>query len=200
MKRGIAIGIVLALAVPLCMAQLWTKQITPVARSAAASRWVEIGNLSTAQAYPAVTARDYTSVSALADAATIVWDMSNEPQRKRQLSFQTTADADSTTIALLGFADRNSTTPTGANTNDDRAVYLGQIVLTGGTQTGQHSNVYVDTAVATDACWYFDVCDSGNDRRCVINIASNQGYKLVYIVATTLAGGSTLYAEARCAD
>lgn len=196
MKRNNVVLIALFLTAPILMGQLSQRSIQPVMLSSPQSRWQELGTITSSQAIPAVTDRDYAAVAALTDAKTIVWDLGSDVGRKRQLSFQTTADADSTTVVLLGFADIASTTSAGANTLTDDAVYLGTIVLTGGQQTGKHSNVYVDTAVATDGVWSFSVIDSGNDRRCVVEF-SDKGFKHVVMIATTLQAGSTLYAEAR---
>lgn len=196
MKRSNVVLVAIMLAVPVLMGQLSPRTIQPVMLSSPQSRWEELGTITSSQAIPAVTDRDYAAVAALTGAKTIVWDLGDDVGRKRQLSFQTTANADSTTVVLLGFADSASTTSAGANTLTDDAVYLGTIVLTGGQQTGKYSNVYADTAVATDGIWSFSVLDSGNDRRCVIEFA-DKGIKRVVMIATTLQADSTLYAEAR---
>jgi len=187
----------LCLCLPLAVGQLASTRITPVMFAAPQSRWQEIGTITSSQAYPAVGDRDYTTVAALADAKTAVWDLSAETGRKRQFSFQTTANADSTTVAVLLFAGNKSYALAGGLTLDDDAVYGGQLVLTGGQQTGKHSNVYVDTIVATDGMWSFSVIDSAADRRCVVEIASDKGYHKVVFIATTLQASSTLYVEGR---
>lgn len=179
---------------PLCLAQVSPRTVMPVMLSTPQSRWTEVGTITVSQALPAAGDMDYPAVAALAGTKTFVWALDNWA-RKVQMSFQTTANADSTTIALMGFADSKSCGTDGLPTLNDDAVYLGQLVLTGGQQVGKHSNVYVDTVVATDGVCSFSVLDSGNDRRCVVEFVSK--YKIIVGVATTLQGSSTLYAEGR---
>jgi len=199
MKRDtllvVALVAVLSPVLMLCMASSHDDytSIVPVALASPPSPWIEIGTITSQQDYPGVADRDYTTVAALAPAKTFVWTLPGAT-RKVQLSFQTTADADSTTVVLMGFAAAKSR-DTSDNEIDDDAVYLGQLVLTGGQQVGKHSNVYVDTAVATDGVCNFGVFDSGNNRRCVIEFTAK--YKIIIAVATTLQAKSTLYAEGR---
>ena len=192
----------LCLALPLAVGQLASTRITPVMIAAPQSRWAELGTITEPNDYPDVDERDFTTLwttatTGLPDANTVTWDLSAETGRKRQFSFQTTADADSTTVVILLFAGNKSYALAGGLTLDDDAVYGGQLVLTGGLQVGKHSNVYVDTIVATDGMWSFSVIDSGNDRRCVVEIASDKGYHKVMFIATTLHSSSTLYVEGR---
>ena len=196
MKRYLLPLLAVVVMLPLCMGQLQSTRITPVMIAAPQSRWVELGNLTAAQAYPAVTDRDYTAVAALADANTITWDLGADTGHKRQLSFQLTADANTATVVLMGFADIKSVNASNALVDDD-AVYLGTFALTAGTQTGKHSNVYADTCTATDGVWVFDVRDgAGSNRRTIIDIAGDKGYKKIVMIATSLST-TTLYAEAR---
>lgn len=188
--------ILIGLALPLLFgqtAEVESNKPIPMILATPFARWEEIGTITSQQAYPAVGDRDYTTVAALADAKTFVWELPTYA-RKVQMSFQTTANADSTTIALMGFADKYSVNTANALVDDD-AVYLGQLVLTGGQQTGKHSNVYVDTIVATDGVCAFAELDSATDRRCVVEF--NSKYKIIVGVATTLQASSTLYAEGR---
>ncbi|MHC4744500.1 MAG: hypothetical protein ACYS8Z_21505 [Planctomycetota bacterium] len=191
-----ALGIILGYYIPLLFAQtaeVESNKPIPMVLATPFARWEEIGTITTQQAYPAVGDRDYTTVAALADARTFVWELPSYA-RKVQMSFQTTANADSTTIALMGFADQYSINTSNALVDDD-AVFLGSMVLTGGQQTGKHSNVYVDTIVATDGVCAFAELDSAADRRCVVEF--NSKYKIIVGIATTLQGSSTLYAEGR---
>jgi hypothetical protein len=158
-------------------------------------RWEEIGTITTAQTYPLVADRDWTTVDALAAARVIEWTVPRNASGF-MLSFQTTANADSTTVALMGFADDGQAVDTTATWVDDDALFLGSLVLTGGQQVGKHTNVYVDTIAATNGVWEFEVRDSGNDRRAVV-IGDTLGIKKVIGIATTLQGSSTLYVEAR---
>lgn len=195
MKRILILGLVCLMCLPLCLGQMSTSQVTPVTLATPQSRWRELDTITASQAYPEATDRDFTAVAALTATKTIVWELDNWA-RKVQMSFQTNTNADSTTIALMGFADSKSfgVGATSAALDDD-AVYLGQLVLTGGTQMGKHSNVYVDTIVATDGVCSFSVLDSATNRRCVVEF--NSKYKIIVAVATTLQASSTLYAEGR---
>jgi hypothetical protein len=158
-------------------------------------RWEEVGTITSSQAYPAVGDRDWTTVDALAAAKVIEWTVP-KAATGFMLSFQTTANADSTTVALMGFAVDGRSLNTSGTLVDDDALYLGQLALTGGQQVGKHTNVYVDSIVATKGVWEFDVYDHANDRRAVVT-GDTLGIKKVIFIATTLEGSSTLYAEAR---
>lgn len=195
MKRAILVlAVLFGVCLPFCFGQFLNQKPTAVTLAGPWWPWSEIGTITSSQAYPAVGARGYDDVEALADAKTFVWTVPNLA-RKAQMSFQTTADADSTTIVLMGFADSVMYDTTGS-TEDDDAIYLGQLVLTGGKQVGSHSNVYVDTIVATDGLAVFAVSDSATDRRCVVTFQTN-GLKYIYGIATTLQADSTLYALGR---
>jgi hypothetical protein len=195
MKRITLVLLLCLVVLPLCLGQLTTTRVQPVMLASPQSRWLELGTITASQAYPDVNDRDWTAVAALEGAKTIVWNLDNWA-RRAQLSFQTTADADSTTIAILGFADNKSYAPDGSLSLDDDAVFCGSLVLTGGTQMGKHTNVYADTAVATDGVLSFAVLDSATNRRCVVEVPT-KGFKYLVFIATTLQGGSTLYAEGR---
>jgi len=196
MRRFMLIALCLALALPFCMAQITTPSVQPVSLASPRSNWTELGTITSSQAYPAVGDRDYTTVDALADANVIEWDVENWG-RKAMLTFQTTANADATVVSILGFAGDKSVSTAGSRTLDDDAIYLGTLTLTGGQQTGKHTNVYVDTiASSEDGLCSFSVSDSGNDRRCVAEFGT-KGMKRIVFVATTLQGSSTLYVEGR---
>lgn len=184
------------ISLPLCMAQITTPSVQPVALGSPRSLWTELGTITASNAYPGVSARDYTSVAALPDANTVEWDLDNWA-RKGMLTFQTTADADATVVSILGFADSKSVSTAGARTLDDNAIYCGTLTLTGGKQVAAHSNVYADTIVSSeDGFLSFTVTDSGNDRRCVAEFQT-KGLKRLVFIATTLQGSSTLYADGR---
>ena len=196
MRRFMLIALCLALALPFCMAQITTPSVQPVSLGSSRSLWTELGTITATQAYPAVGDRDYTTVNALTDANVVEWDVENWG-RKAMLTFQTTANADSHVFVILGFASDKSISTTGARTLDDDAIYCGTLTLTGGQQTGKHSNVYVDTIVsAEDGFLSFSISDTGNDRRCVAEFQT-KGLKRLVGIATTLQGSSTLYAEGR---
>jgi hypothetical protein len=195
MKRLFLVALLAAVALPLCLGQIERTAVTPVMLASPQSRWVELGSITESQSTPGVTARGYAALLALTDAKTFIWNVPNWV-RKVEMSFQTTTDADLTTIELWAFADNKQVDTSGGNTIADDAVYLGQLALTGGTQTGSHGNVYVDTIVATDGIANFWVLDSAVNHRCVVRFQSG-GYKIIYGIATTLQGSSTLYAYGR---
>jgi hypothetical protein len=54
----------------------------------------------------------------------------------------------------------------------------------------------VDSVTATSGVLDFSVLDSGNDRRAIVEF-STKGFKRFVLLATTLQGSSTLYAQGR---
>lgn len=195
MRRIVALMCVLMILLPMAFGQVPTESVAPVILGSPSYRWVELGTITSEQAIPAVTAREYSEVLGLADAKVFIWNIENWG-RKAMMSFQTTADADSTTVVLLGFADRLMVDQYGSLSLGDDAIYGGQLVLTGGTQTGSHGNVYADTIVATDGAFTFAVMDSGNNRRALVAFQT-QGLKTIVGIATSLEASSTLYAYGR---
>ncbi len=158
--------------------------------------WCELGTITVAQAYPVVTARDYTSVAALAAANRVLWSLPN-PSSGFMLRFQTKADADAQVVSLLGFAARKKlNAPTGGSWIDDHAVLLGTLTLTGGKQAASHSNFFVDTIVAVDGLWVFTVADSAADRIAVA-FGDTRSFKEVAVIATTLVAATTIYVEGK---
>ena len=158
--------------------------------------WCELGTITVQQAYPAVGARDYSTVIALAAANRVLWELPN-PSSGFMLRFQTSADADGHVVSLLGFAaPKKLSAPTDGSWLDDQAVLLGSLALTGGQQVGSHSNVYVDTIVATDGLWQWTVADSGNNRIAVA-FGDTKTFKQVVVIATTLEAAKTLYVEGK---
>jgi hypothetical protein len=197
MRRFIIIlALVAIIALPLCMAQVTTPSVQPVSLGSPRVLWEELGTITGSQAYPGVSDRDYTTVATITDANSVTWDLDNWV-RKAMLTFQTTADADATVVSIMGFADSKSVSTAGARTLDDNAIYLGTLTLTGGKQVAAHSNVYVDTIVSSeDGLCPMTVWDSGNDRRCVVEL-NTKGLKRLVFIATTLQGSSTLYIDGR---
>lgn len=195
MKKVIVLIVFCGVALPLTAAALYQTDVIPVMLASPQHRWSELGTITASNSYPAVGDRDYTTVDALPDANVVEWDVPNWA-RKAMMSFETTANADSTTVVFLAFADSKQYTTADALTLDDDALYGGQLVLTGGQQVGSHSNVCVDTIVATDGVFTFAVYDSGNDRRCTVEF-NTKGFKKITIIATSLHAASTLYVEGR---
>lgn len=176
------------------------RNMTSIAISAPYSPWVESGDINDVNAAPGVDDMGYATFTSIPDTNCIVWNLGSTqdlPGRKRQFSFEMTSDTNTVTLELYGFpATKNVTLNGDANAVED-AVYLGQLVLTAGTMTGKHSGTYADTCTATDNVWSFNVIDGlGNNRRTVVEVASDKGYRIVYGVATTFTT-TKLWAEHR---
>lgn len=159
--------------------------------------WMELGTITVQQAYPAVGARDYTSVAALAAANRVIWPIHNSATGL-MLRFQTNADSDAHTVQLLGFADAKMLNAAGSEI-DDHAMFLGQLALVGGQQVGPHSNVYVDQITATDGIWTFSGLDAGTAgaHRIAAVKGDTRGIKIVVFVVSALQASATLYIEGR---
>jgi len=158
--------------------------------------WCELGSITVQQAYPDVDARDYPTVVALTATKRVLWSLPN-PSSGFMLRFQTTTNADSHVVSLLGFASPTMlSAPTAGTRLSDHAVLLGALTLTGGQQVANHSNVFVDTIVAADGLWQFTVADSGNDRIAVA-WGDSKTLKAVVVIATTLHAAKTLYVEGK---
>ncbi len=166
--------------------------IVPMYRVSPQVQWEEKGPITAQQAYPAAANRDYEAVAALPDANIIEFDIPNDALGG-QLRFQTTADADSTTISILAAASDKKK----ASVLYDDYMFGGQVALTGGKQVGSHTNVYVDTVVCTHGVLDLTAKDSGNDRVGVVEIGDLRGLKRLRIIATTLHAASSLYVEFR---
>ncbi len=149
--------------------------------------WRYVGSITVQQAYPDVDVRDYNEVTTIVDANCVLWLDIPNTVNYAQFRFTTTADGDSTTVAILVAAGDyiyNSTT------YDDFACGA-TVVLTGGTQYADGTDVYCDTAVVTDGVLDMTALDSGNDRIAIVE-GDMKAFRHVAIVATTLAVKSTL--------
>jgi hypothetical protein len=165
--------------------------ISPVVSVAPEVKWTPLGPITVQQAYPAVAARDYTTVNAIADANIIEWTVPNDATHF-MLNFETTANSDSQVVSILVSAsDKKSD-----GTTTDDFLFGGSLTLTGGQQVARHTNVYCDTATATDGVLTLVVWDTGNDRVCVVT-GNAKSFKRFRIVATTLAAKTELYANCR---
>jgi hypothetical protein len=176
----------------------WGMPIQPMVLATPEVGWTEIDTITATQATLAVGARDGTSVDGLAATKTIVWDVP-EVTSGWELRFQTTANADAHVVEVwVAAADSYDSTLAGSSQVDHYT--LGAILtLTGGQQVGPHSNVFVDTIARTASTGILtgsEVVDSGADRIAIWRL-DLRGYKRVVMIATTLQGSSTLYAEAR---
>lgn len=196
MKRFIIGFCLVAIAFPFCLGQITSTRVQPVMLGSPQDRWTELGTIGGTTTTLAVGDRDYTTIAAIADANSVVWNVPNY-SRKAMVSFQTDANADAHVVEVWALADTASISTTGAFVDDD-AVYGGTLTLTGGQQTGKHSNVYVDTVTVSDANGVFSytVGDSGNDRRTVVEFQT-KGFKKILWITTTQEASSTLYVEGR---
>ena len=154
--------------------------------------WENMGNLTASLTAPIVTARDYSEVwTDIADANSIKWTAPPEAETL-ELRFSTDADGDSTTVNIYvctGATDRDGV--------EENFTLGSTLVLTGGTQTGNHSNVFVDTITETEyALVGSTIAGSAGNTMCIWRTPTF-GYKKFVIVATNLQGSTTLYADAR---
>jgi len=197
MKRFIIGFCLVAIALPLVMGQVVTPSVQPVMLASPRTLWTELGTIAGTTTTLAVGNRDYTTVAAIADANQVEWNLANWG-RKEMISFQTNANADSHVVEVWAFADNKAINTSGIASLDDDAVYGGTLTLTGGQQTGKHSNVYVDTVDVSDANGVFDytVRDSANDRRATVEF-QDKGFKRIVFITTTQQASSTLYIEGR---
>ena len=142
--------------------------------------------------FTGITDRDRAlTVNAIADANIIEWTVPNDATHF-MLNFETTANSDSQVVSILVSAsDKKSD-----GTTTDDFLFGGSLTLTGGQQVARHTNVYCDTATATDGVLTLVVWDTGNDRVCVVT-GNAKSFKRFRIVATTLAAKTELYVNAR---
>ena len=157
-------------------------------------QWTELGDITASQATLAVGARDYSTVAALAATKTATWEVPNDVTGAF-FRFQTSADADAHVVEMWVCPH-----PTYADNETEDSFMLGcELTLTGGTQVGPDSNVFVDTivkTVGTGVCAEGTVLDSAANRVALYRL-DLQGYKRVVFIATTLEGGATLTVDAR---
>jgi len=146
--------------------------------------WGLVGSITASKAALGVTGRKPADIAAFAAGSYALWEV---PLRinTAEIKFSTTADADGQVVNVYA-----------ARGNSDY-VFVMTLTLTGGTQTGPNSDVYVDTIVESAAAWKASSTQ-------VINSAGNHiarwridldGYSRVLFVATTLVTSSTLRIE-----
>jgi len=164
--------------------------IQPTFTTTPGAIWESLGTITENNGSPAVAVRDYSTLIALNDANCAVWT-APEDVSTLELRFQTTADADSTTVEL--WLARGSYYVDGST--EDSFTLATSLVLTGGTQVGPNSNVFVDTIANTDT-WISSgaVADSAANRICHY-VISLHGYKKVVFVTSALEASSTLYID-----
>ena len=148
--------------------------------------WRLIGDITSSKSALAVTGRQDADVKAFASGSYVLW---NAPPEIGIAEFRFSTDADGDSQVVNVYASR------GANDY----VLVGTLTLTGGTQTGPNSNVYVDTIVESDIDWLRGsatrVCrgsGSNHQARWIIDL---MGYSRILFIATTLASSTTLRVE-----
>ena len=146
--------------------------------------WGLIGEITASKAALAITGRKASDIAAFARGSYALWEV---PLRinTAEIKFSTTADADAHVVDVYA-----------ARGNSDY-VLVGTLTLTGGTQTGPNSDVYVDTMVESDIDWEAsgtDVIRSTGDHiaRWYIKL---MGYSRLLFIATTLETDATLRIE-----
>ena len=152
--------------------------------------WVDLGDLSSAQAAIGVTARAYATVLALTSTGIVHW---NVPMSYNciEVRFSTDAEDDAQVIDVL------------VSSGSDQFVRAATLTLTGGTQTAPAgaraaAGVYCDTMVLSNNAWHgeMEVVQSGTDyiARFTMDLL---GYDHVVFHATTLAANTTITIEGR---
>lgn len=140
------------------------------------------GEITATQAALAVTGRTKAAVTALSDTKKIIYKAEIFSSLV-ECRFSTDADGDAQVLNAYG-------------SRGDDHVLIGTLALTGGTQTGPDSNVYIDTIVESDVNWL-----RAGGTRIVSGDANNEmarwlldlmGYSEIMFIATTLAAGTTL--------
>ena len=140
------------------------------------------GEITATQTALAVTGRTKALVDALADTKKVVYK-AEIFSSLIECRISTDADGDAHVINVYG-------------SRGDDHVLIGTLTVTGGTQTGPNSNVYVDTIVESDMNWL-----RPTGTRVISGDANNEmarwlldlmGYSEILFIATTLASGTTL--------
>lgn len=153
--------------------------------------WIDIGDLSTAQAAPAATARAYATVIALTSTGIALWDVSYG-YNCIEVRFSTTADADAQVVDVL------------VSSGEDQFVRCATLTLTGGTQTAPAgaratAGVYCDTMVLSNNAWpgSMEVVQGGGTDYIARFTMDLLGYDKVLFHATTLADSTSITIEGR---
>jgi hypothetical protein len=155
-----------------------------------------VGVISRQITYPGVSERDCEMCDA--NTAIVVWHVPNGASSV-EFKFETTADSDSQVVGLMvaaGASGKQYDRYGRAQTDDYE--FGGSLALTGGTQVGRNSNVYVDTVTVSDANGLLDMdpVDSAHNRVCVVR-ADSWGYKEIAFLCTTAASNTTIYVYCR---
>jgi len=195
MKRlgiGIGVGVVLALALGVRYGDL----VTYTATTMPACPWEQVGSIDESTTTPTVAQRTFalTWDVFVADNNSVEIDV---PSRATymDLRFRTKADGDSHVIEVYVAASDFMVGGTG-----DSFTMGTTLTLTGGKQQAPGSTYFVDTITESGSSGILiagtTVYDDTQDRQAFIGI-DLLGYKKVYIIATALQSGATLYVDAK---
>jgi len=153
--------------------------------------WIDIGDLSSSQAAPAVTARDYATVLALTSTGIALWDV-RLGYNCIEARFSTDADGDDQVVDIL------------VASGEDEFVRAGTLTLKGGKQTAPvgaraAAGVYCDTMILNNKAWDGDMeVVQGGGTDYIARFAMDLlGYDKVLFHATTLANSTTITIEGR---
>ena len=150
--------------------------------------WKTVGTISVAGTTLTADSRDWSDVLAYFNTVSttyLAWEVPDVANAV-ELRFQTTADADADVVEVWGAC------------GEDHVTLLATLTLTGGTQTGDSSLVFVDTIVASTENLFKvgKVMDSATNRICRYMV-DLYGYDRLLFIATTLTASSTLVVEGR---
>jgi len=195
MKKQTAIGLLAALVGAFLMMGLQhTETGDPISLFWPAqpqSDWRVVATITDVNESFGVDDRLYEDMSAVADPNFVIWAVP-VGWRNVQFRFRTDADADADVVEVWMCAAANIR---GTELSDSFG--LGSTwTLTGGTQVGPNSDVYVDTISASDGLLTSTVTDSAADRLCLVT-ANLYGVGYLAFDVTTLQASTTLIIEAR---
>jgi hypothetical protein len=152
------------------------------------SEFETLGTIKTQGTALAVGGRAWTNVKSYFKTPSSTYVAWNVPIdcNATELRFQTTADADTQVVQVWGACGK------------DHFTLLVTLALTGGTQVGDSSKVFVDTIVATTEGLFQSgkVMDSAANRICRYGVDLN-GYSKLLFIATTLAANTNLVIQGR---
>jgi hypothetical protein len=152
------------------------------------SEFETLGTITTQGTTLAVGGRAWTNVKSYFNAPSatyVAWKVPIDANAA-EFRFQTTADADAQVVSVWGACGK------------DHFTLLAILTLTGGTQVGDSSKVFVDTIVASSEGLFQSgkVMDSATNRICRYGVDLN-GYSKLLFIATTLAANTNLVIQGR---
>jgi hypothetical protein len=197
MRRWNVVAWILAAVLVVALGNVATRIGTPTYNADPETPWINAGSITESQATLAVTARGFTAVwTTLSDAKTVKIRVPDAAYGAK-VRFQTNADGDVHVVEGWSCRSATSRNPLGSTPASlaDHFKLGAVFTLTGGTQTGQYSNVFVDTLTVVDGGWQTGtVYNSATDN--VVEYGWDlMGDKYLVFIATTLQAGATLYVD-----